>query len=154
MRQKIKAITHLALTTNSTGVQHMIDLIGYYKKFLPIFGDMIRTLSELTRKHVPFKWMEQCQKSLDYIKQVITTNPILVDPDPDKQYYLFMDSSKHSWNRILVQYTEQAREDDTKFKVPHHQKSGAFQEFPPKTGILHQKRHMPSTCIFTKWYFT
>ena len=30
-----------------------------------------------------------------------------------------MDSSKHSWSGILVQYTEQTREDGTKFKVPH-----------------------------------
>ena len=96
----------------------MIGLIRYYRKFFPVYSD-IRSLNELTKKHIPFKWTEQCQKSLDYIKQVITTNPILVYPDPDKQYYLFMDSSKHSWSGILVQYTEQAREDGTKFKVPH-----------------------------------
>ena len=31
------------------------------------------------------------------------TNLILFYPDPDKQYYLFTDSSKHSWSGILVQ---------------------------------------------------
>ena len=45
--------------------------------------------------------------------------PILVYLDPDKQYYLFTDSSKHSWSDIFVQYTEQEREDGSKFKVPH-----------------------------------
>ena len=90
---------------------------------------MIRPLNKLTKKNVPFKWMEQCQKSLDYIKQVITTNPILVYPDPDKQYYPFMDSSKHSQSNILVQYTEHLREDGTILKVPHPitYQSGTFQ---------------------------
>ena len=90
---------------------------------------MIRPLNELAKKNIPFKWMEQCQKSLDYVKHVITTNPILVYPDPDKQYYIFMDSSKHSWSGILVEYTEYTREDGTKLKVPHPitYQSGTFQ---------------------------
>ena len=70
---------------------------------------MIRPSNELTKKNVPFKWRKQCQKCLDYVKQVNTTNPILVHPYPDKKYYLFTDSSKHSWSGILIQYTEQIR---------------------------------------------
>ena len=27
-------------------------------------------------------------------------------PDPNMQYYLFMDSRKHCWSGILVQYAE------------------------------------------------
>ena len=128
LRQKIKAIMDLVPTTNITEARHMIGFIGYYRKFFPVFSDMIRPLNELTNKHVPFKLMEQCQESLDYVKQVITTNPILVYPDPDKQYYLFTDSSKHSWSGILIQHTEQVKEDGTKFKVPYYitYRSGTF----------------------------
>ena len=106
IRQKIKAITDLAPTTNITEARHMTGLIGYYRKFFPIFSDTIRPLNELTKKNVPFKWTKQCQRSLDYAKQVITVNPISVYSDPDKQYYLFMNSSKHSWSGSLIQYTE------------------------------------------------
>ena len=59
------------------------------------------------------------QKSLDYVKQAITTTPILVYPDPDMHTYLFTDSSKHSWSDILIQYTEQVKEESTKLKVHH-----------------------------------
>ena len=75
MKQKIKAIADLAPTTNITKVQHIIGLIGYYRKLFPIFSDTIRPLNELTRKNVHFKWTDQCQ-NLEYIKQVITPNPI------------------------------------------------------------------------------
>ena len=80
----------------------MIGLIGYYRKLFPVFSDIFRPLNELTKKKFPFKWTKQCQKSLDYIEQVITINPILVCPDPDKQYHLFMDSNKHLWSGILI----------------------------------------------------
>ena len=103
MRQKIKAITDLAPTIHITETRHMIDFIGYYMKLFPIFSDIIITLNELTKKNAPFKWTKQYQKSLDYVKQVITTNPILVYPNPDKQYHLFTESSKHlEWHLYTV----------------------------------------------------
>ena len=41
MKQKVKAITDLAPTTKIAGARNMIGLIGYYRKFFPIFSDMI-----------------------------------------------------------------------------------------------------------------
>ena len=43
MKQKAKAITitDLAPATNITEARHMIGLIGNYRKFFPIFSDMI-----------------------------------------------------------------------------------------------------------------
>ena len=85
MKQKVKAITELAPTTNITEARHIIGLIGYYRNFFPILSDMIQPLNKMTRENVPFKWTDQHQKSLDCIKQIITTSPILAYPNPDKQ---------------------------------------------------------------------
>ena len=41
MKQKIKAITDLAPTTIITEVRHKIGLIDYYRKFFPVFTDII-----------------------------------------------------------------------------------------------------------------
>ena len=38
-------INNLAPMTNMTIVRHMIDLNGYYRKFFPIFSEMIRPLN-------------------------------------------------------------------------------------------------------------
>ena len=61
----LKPKTNLAPMTNITEVKHMI---GYYRKFFPMFSDIIRPLNELSKKNVPFKWTKQCQKSLKYMK--------------------------------------------------------------------------------------
>ena len=119
MKQKVKAITELAPTTNIIEARHIIGLIGYYRKFFLIFSDVICQINKLSRENAPFKWMDQYQKSLDYIKQVITTCPILTYPEPDKQYYLFTDSSKHSWGAVLVQYSEHEQGNGRKLNIPH-----------------------------------
>ena len=80
---------------------------------------MIQPFNELTRNNFPFEWTDQCQKSLCYIKQVITTSLISAYADPEKQYYLFPDSCKHSWSGILAQYAEQEWKDGTKLHIPH-----------------------------------
>ena len=41
MKQKVKAITGLVLVTNIIEARHMIALIGYYRKFFPLFSDMV-----------------------------------------------------------------------------------------------------------------
>ena len=107
------------LTTNITEVMPMIGLIGYYRKFVPTFSNIIRPFNEWTKKNVSFKWTKQCQKNLDYVKQVITTSPILAYLDPGKEGYLFTDSSKHSLSWILVHYTKQLKENSTKINIPH-----------------------------------
>ena len=119
MKQKIKAITDLALPANITEARQITGLVGYHRGFFPFFSNTIRPLNELTKKNVPFKWTDQCQKSLEYIKQVITTNLILIYPDPNKQYFLFTDSSKHSWSGILIQHSDQTKDNWTKIKIPH-----------------------------------
>ena len=55
MKQNVKAITDLAPTTNITELRLIIGLKGYYRKFFPVFSDMIQMLNVLTRKDEPFK---------------------------------------------------------------------------------------------------
>ena len=68
----------------------------------------------------------------------MTGSPILVYPDPDRQYYLLTDSSKHSWDGILIQYEEQANKDGTIVNVPHPiiYQSGTFQGSQKHSGVF------------------
>ena len=149
MKQKVQAIMDVVPETNINEACHMISLISYYRKFFPVFSDMVWLCSELTQK-VPFKWTKQCPKSLDYV----TSSPILVYPDSDKQYYLFTSSSKHYGVGVLLQYQEQVKEDGTIANVPHPitYQSCTFQCLQ-KIGVHWQKKPMSFISLFTKWYY-
>ena len=41
IKQKVKTIMDLAQATNFSEVRPIIGLIGYYRKFFPIFSDII-----------------------------------------------------------------------------------------------------------------
>ena len=116
MIYKVKAITDLVPATNISEGWHIIGLKDYYKKFFPTLIDIIWPWNELTKKTIPFKWTEDWQKSLDYIKQIITISLILAHTSPDKKYYHFMESRKHTWSGVLIQYHEQKTRRQGKFK--------------------------------------
>ena len=55
------------------------------------------------RKNVPFEWTADCQNSLDCLKHMIVSAPVLIYPKPSKPYILYTDSSKYTWAGILTQ---------------------------------------------------
>ena len=147
MKQKVKAITDLAPKTSMTEARCMIGLIGYYRKFFPIFIDIIPLLNELTKMNVPLKWNKQCQESLDYIKQVMTTSPILVYSDPDKNITFL------EWNYHTVHWAYKRRWIKNKNTSPYHLPKWYFSRFSEK--VKHyNKKPMQLICPLTKWYFT
>ena len=80
-----------------------MGLAGYYREFIPQFADIAYPLNALTRKGVEFIWTEVCQESFDLLKQRLLEKLILVYPDPNKPYVLFMDASKYAWSCVLTQ---------------------------------------------------
>ena len=118
MKQKIMAITDMAPQLTLLKLKHIIGLIGYYKNSFPIFSNTVIPPNELTRINVPLKIDISMPKKLRiHYTGLLQQTPILIYPHLKKQYYLFMDSSKHSWSDILVQYAEQTKDDGTRIKI-------------------------------------
>lgn len=58
---------------------------------------------ELLKKDVMFYWDNDCQKSLDTLKEKLVTMPILVSPDWKKEFYVHLDASYITLRAILTQ---------------------------------------------------
>ena len=55
---------------------------------------MIATpLTKLVHKDVKFEWFEQCQKSFDRLKALLTEAPVLVQPESGKEFVVYSDAS-------------------------------------------------------------
>ena len=78
-------------------------LASYYRKFIPLFSSIVSPMIILTKKHTPFIWTVACQMALDTIKHAITNSPVLIYPNPSKEYHLFMDALNHTWSGVLMQ---------------------------------------------------
>ena len=108
-------------------VKQFLGLVGYYRKFIPQYADIVRPLNALTRNDTEFEWSDIHQRSFDLLKAMVSEEPILVYPDPSKPYVLFTDASKYAWSCILTQeYTHEIDGKTAKILHPISYQSGLF----------------------------
>ena len=125
--EKLSSIQQMPRPYTPKRVKQFLGLVGYYRKFIPRYADIIRPLNALTHKDVEFVWTDMCQRSFDLLKTMVTEEPILVYPDPSKPYALFTDASKYAWSFVLTQeYTHNIEGKTVKRLHPISYQSGPF----------------------------
>ena len=82
-----------------------MGLAGYNRDFIPNFAALAAPLSDLTRKGQPNKveWGQAQEKAYLSIKALLTREPILQLPDPEKTYFLRTDASDDGIGAALMQ---------------------------------------------------
>ena len=76
-----------------------MGLAGYYRDFIPNFATIAAILSDLTRKVQPSKveWGDTHEKAYQTIKILLTIDPILRLPDPEKTFVLRTEIRLRDW---------------------------------------------------------
>ena len=113
--EKLESIRKMPRPKSAKEVKQFLGLIGYYRKFVPRFSDLARSLTNLTRHEVDFVWTDKCEKSFNHLRELLMQHPILRYPDPSKEYTLFTDASGIGWAGVLTQAF-----DDEKGKTKQH----------------------------------
>ena len=91
--------------TTKKQVRSFLGLAGYYRDFIPNFAAVAAPLSDLTRKGQPSKveWDQPQEKAYQTIKILLTSDPILRLPDPEKTFVLRTDASDYGIGAVLMQ---------------------------------------------------
>jgi len=84
-------------------VQGFLGVAGYHRMFCKDFSIIAAPLTALTGKDVPFEWGPKQKAAQQEIIKRITNPPILVKPNPDKQFKLEVDTSQVGTSTILYQ---------------------------------------------------
>ena len=116
--EKLESIKEMPAPKTPKEVKQFLGLIGYYRKFVPQFSDVARSLTNLTKKDIIFEWTPECQQTFELLKDLLMQEPTLKYPDPTKPYTLCTDASKYAWSCVLTQ--EYEHEIDGKIKKIHH----------------------------------
>jgi hypothetical protein len=58
---------------------------------------------QLLKKNQQFHWTKDCTKALDRIINILTMEPVLTHPDPEKPFELKVDASDYATGAILFQ---------------------------------------------------
>ncbi|GFR91454.1 polyprotein [Elysia marginata] len=103
--EKTQKITDLKQPTTKKEVKRVLGLLEYYRRFVPNYSQIAQPLTDLTRKAQPnkVKWTEECQNSLERLKGVLTSQPVLRVPNLDKPFVVQTDASNKAIAGVLLQ---------------------------------------------------
>jgi ribonuclease HI len=80
-----------------------LELARYYHRFIPNFSKMAKPMTKLLEKDVKFKWSPQCEEAFLTLKKLLTTAPVLAQPEIKKPFNVYCDASDTGIGGVLMQ---------------------------------------------------
>jgi len=80
-----------------------LGVLGFQQPFIPGFAMIAKPLTNLLKKTSPFLWTEECTTALTTLRDIVTSEPVLIPPDQDWQFILEVDASQYAIGAILYQ---------------------------------------------------
>ena len=90
--EKVKAVSEWKQPTSASEIRSFLGLAGYYRRFIEGFSKIARPMTELLRKDTKFVWSEACERSFQELKRRLTSAPVLVLPDNQKNFVVYCDA--------------------------------------------------------------
>jgi RNase H-like domain found in reverse transcriptase/Reverse transcriptase (RNA-dependent DNA polymerase) len=84
-------------------VQSTLRLLGYHRPWIPNFVQIAKPLTDLLQKGKEFAWDTACEAAVWKLIGLVTSKPVLVPPDLDQQFILYIDASQFATRAILYQ---------------------------------------------------
>jgi hypothetical protein len=84
-------------------IRSFLGLAGYYRRFIPDFSRIAKPMTELLKKGMKFVWSEACDKAFRKLRELLTSAPVLAQPDNSKPYEVYCDASGTSLGCVLMQ---------------------------------------------------
>jgi hypothetical protein len=86
-----------------TQIHSFLGLAGYYCRFIPNFSKIAKPMTKLLEKEAKFKWSLQCEEAFLTLKKLLTTAPVLAQPDIEKSFDVYCDASGTGIGGVLMQ---------------------------------------------------
>ena len=110
MHFKTEAISKITAPQTVSQLQSFLGLTGYYRRFVPTYGELIYRLTHLLNNKIAYDWTNQCQQAFEELKKSLISNSVLAYPDYNKQFILDTDASGFACGAILSQMNDSGDE--------------------------------------------
>jgi hypothetical protein len=100
---KVKEVLEWKLPTTVSEVQSFLGLAGYYHRFIPNFSKIAKPITVLLKKGNKYLWSEACDEAFKHLKRLLTTSPVLAQPDTTKLFDVYCDASGTGLGGVLMQ---------------------------------------------------
>lgn len=100
---KIKAVVERKEPKNTKDIKSFLGLTGYYRRFIPNYANIAKPLTRLLKKDTKFNFDDNCRKSFENLKNILTSQPLLQFPNFNEPFILTTDASNDAIGSILSQ---------------------------------------------------
>jgi RNase H-like domain found in reverse transcriptase len=101
---KIAGIKEWPRTLKSVKEVHStLGVLGFQCPFIPRFVHIAKPLTGLLKKDSTFNWTSECTQALNRLIHIVTSEPVLISPDTERQFILKVNASQYATEAILFQ---------------------------------------------------
>ncbi|WVZ93426.1 LOW QUALITY PROTEIN: hypothetical protein U9M48_039404 [Paspalum notatum var. saurae] len=86
-----------------TEIQSFLGLVGYYRRFIKDFSKTAKPMTFLTKKNAKYVWSPNCEEAFQTLKNLLTSTPVLAQPDVTKPFDVYCDASGNGLDCVLMQ---------------------------------------------------
>jgi hypothetical protein len=100
-RAKVEAIEKVPCPGDVKGIRSILGHDGFYRRFIKDFSKILKPLTNLLRKDVPFVFDDDCNEAFETLKKALTTAPIVQPSDWNLPFEIMCDASNFAVGDVL-----------------------------------------------------
>jgi hypothetical protein len=100
---KVKEVLKWKPPMTVSEIRSFHGLAGYYRRFILNFSKIAKPITELLKKGNKYIWSEACDEAFKHLKKLLTTSPMLPQPDTTKPFDVYCDASATGLGGVLMQ---------------------------------------------------
>lgn len=97
---KVKAVVEWPHPTDRMQLRCFLGFAGFVRRFINGFSQEAAPLNAVTSPSLPFSWTLAAESAFLRLKDLFTTAPVLVHPDPARQFIVEVDASDTEAHRV------------------------------------------------------
>lgn len=101
--KKVDAIKTWPSPKTIKQVRSFLGLVGWYRRFISNFSELVFPITEVLSTKKKFLWTDAAETAFQNLKNVITSAPVLQNPDFSKKFFVHCDASDCGVGAVLVQ---------------------------------------------------
>ena len=103
--ERVEVLKTLVPPTSKKGLRSALGMLGFFRSFIPHFAEIAAPLTDMTKGCAPSRFVmnEEQLKSFNLLKDVLSSDEVLVAPNYSKPFKIYSDASDHSVGACLTQ---------------------------------------------------
>ena len=90
---KVEEVLNWKAPTTVHQVCSFLGLAGYYRRFIPNFSRIAKPITGLLKNQTKFVWSTECEEAFQTLKKLLTTAPVLAQPNIERPFDIYCDAS-------------------------------------------------------------